>query len=438
MKSLTFLIIGLSIADLLAAIDTTAVSIALPKIARTFDLNIGGVAWAQTIYILSLVIFLIPFGKIGDSFGHKKNFFTGLLLFSISSLGSSFAPNYILLLFFRIIQGMGAAILYTASGALIAHHWKKTEIAFGLTAAFFSIGLLIGPVLGGVLADQQVLNIDGWRWIFLINVPLVVISALLVRKNSTETSHRGKLTKDIIGFLLLVSTLAFLVLTLTQPLNKLLYCFASLVSAGLLVTLERKQKDPLLEFLIFKNQTFSAISIFTAVLMFSLTALTFISTFYLQEVLNLNSTKAGLMMIPIFLGMGTFSLIAGFIHNWKVGTIISSCLIIAGLVIMAGVSPQDSYFSGLFWGFLVVSAGAGFMMTNTFAAALGSVRKNLTGVAAGYINTVQQIGALSGLSFVAYKDILKDYANLYWILAFISTIALAASLAVKNTKGERQ
>lgn len=143
-------------------------------------------------------------------------------------------------------------------------------------------------------------------------------------------------------------------------------------------------------------------------------------------------------MIPIFLGMGVFAVISGFYQNWKISTIISSILVIISLIILSRVSSSTPYFKGLFWGYLLASAGGGIMMTNTFAAALGSVKKVYSGIASGYINTAQQVGTLGGISFVAGQDILNSFQGIYKALVFIAFIALISSLFVKNNRLEER
>lgn len=433
MKTVAKLLVGLALADLLAAIDSTAVSIALPKIADYYQMTPSGISWVQTLYTLALVIILIPSGKIGDVFGHKRNFIAGLVIFGLASAGIIFAPTYAFLIILRIIQGAAAAMLYTASGALIAHHWKRTEMAFGITAAFFSVGLLLGPVIGGILTDMNILHLAGWHLIFALNIPIVLVSLPLVLKSATETPTQNQRWKmDWIGLGLLIGFLGGLIVGLVTSQHPIGAFIISALSLLALVMYEYRNRDPLIRLEIFSSRTFAAISIFTLVVMFVVLGLSFINTFYLQDVLGKTATQAGILMVPIFLGMGVFAVIAGQFHNWRVGTILASIFVIAGLLVLSRVTPSTPYFKGLFWGYLLASAGGGLMMTNTFAAALGSVKKEFLGLASGYINTAQQIGTLSGIAFVAGQPIVTHYQNIYTYLLLIAIIALLSALFVRN------
>lgn len=432
MNKLTKLLIGIALADLLAAIDSTSVNVAAPNIAHFFNLAPNVVSWIQTLYILALIIILIPAGKIGDLKGHKRNFLAGLIVFGLASLGIIFVQNYILILLLRILQGAAAAVLYTASGALVAHNWKNTEAAFGMTAAFFSLGLLIGPIVGGVLSDLQIWGWQGWHFIFAINIPIVLISLILVNKNCPET-YRSKdpINLDFIGLFLLTIFLGSLTYLLTQK-YYLSIAITSLISLILLIWYESKKKNALINLDMFKNQTFAAISVFTLVIMFIVIGMSFINTFYIQDILHKSATTTGIYLLPIFLGMGGFAFLAGQFRNWRISAIVASVLIIVSMYILSRVNPDVPYFKGLFWGYLIASASGGLMMTNTFAAALGSVQKQFSGLASGYINTVQQIGSLGGIAFVAGQNILVNYQKVYLFLMIIGIIALISSCFVKN------
>ena len=386
-KVLTYLLIGIALADLLAAVDSNAVTIALPKIAQDFGIGLSAVALVTVAYTAGLVASLIPVGHLGDHFGHKKAFLLGLLGFGASSAAIIASHNLTTMLVFRLIQGVCAGVLYTASGALVAKHWKNTEMAFGVTAAFLSIGMLIGPLIGGFLADLNVGGFAGWHWIFAVNVPIVLASYILVLFTAKETeTHPAPSKADWHGLL--------------------------------------------------SNRTFLAIAAFTALCMFCLPALSFISSFYLQDVLHLSGTEAGLRLIPIPITMAIFSVVSGGLPNWRLGSIIGGSLITLGLLWLHFVTPASSYAGGLLVGYVLVSAGAGFMFTNTFAAALGSTNPKLSGLVAGSINTFQQAGSLLGVAFVSSFAVVELYQALYLYLMIAAALSVVAAVFVTQNRYE--
>ena len=428
------LLVGIAIADLLAAIDSTAVVLAMPKIAHDLSLSTASVSLLQIVYTFALITALIPSGKLGDSIGHKKVFIFGLALFGISSLLLTGATSFTILLLLRIIQGIAGGIMYTSGGGLIAHHWKSTETAFGVTAAVFSFGMLIGPLLGGVLTDHTFGSLSGWHLIFLINVPIALLGVWLIKKFAKETTDKVKKAHldDGLGLLLLALFLASLISCLMYGGFKWATGLASIVFLGALILREIRTEKPLLDLGMFKTRTFAAIAIFTTLAMFALNALTFINTFYVQDVLQKPAETAGLMLIPISIGMAVFAGISSTNKNWKRGALIGGTLIVAGLMVLTRVTPSIPYIQGLLIGYILVSAGAGFMMTTTFAAALGSVSIASSGIAAGYINTVQQLGSLSGIAFVATQDIAHSYQTTYGYLVLVAIVGLGAAFFVKN------
>ena len=435
MNKTSKLLLGLALADLVAAIDSTAVNVALPNIASYFNISANFASWMETVYILALVIILIPAGKIGDLKGHKKLFVTGLTIFGLASLAIVSMQNYNGILVLRIIQGAGAAMLYTSSGALVAHNWKKTEAAFGVTAAFFSLGLLLGPIVGGLLSDLRIGNWQGWHLIFAINIPIIISCFLLVKNNCEETkTDNERANFDYIGLAFLTVFLSSLILLLTQSYQPGLIILGA-ISFITFVYRETHCSNPLVNLKIFTNRTFAAVSIFTLLCMFIFIGLSFVSTFYIQGILHKSATVTGLYLLPMFLGMSVSAYVSGLFRNWKIGAILASVFIGIAMVIFIFSKPEDAYFTSLFWGYLAIGVGGGLMMTNTFAAALGSVKKEWSGLAAGYINTVQQIGSLAGIAFVAGLNILVDYHQAYMYLLVVGVLAFVSALFIENGKG---
>lgn len=434
----TLLLIGIALADFLAAVDSTAVYLALPKIASDLQIAGSGVSLINILYTFALVAALIPAGKLGDKIGHKRVFMIGLALFGGASLILTLAPTFATLLILRFVQGLGGAMLFTGGGGLIAHHWENTEKAFATTGAVFGLGMLVGPLLGGILTDLTLGSFQGWHLIFAINLPIVVISAFLLKRYAQETTQNLAIKFQFFGLLFLIISLGLLVTLFMQDQYRSLLLIGLIMSAWFFILLERKNAHPLFELKLFQQTSFSAIALFTLVCMLVLNGLSYINSFYLQDVLGNTAYKAGLMMLPISLGMAVFSGIAGVNKNWKRGALIAASLILLGLIYLSFVQPSTPYWAGLLPGYILVSAGAGFMITTTFAAGLGSIGKQFSGLGAGYLNTAQQIGALAGVAFVAQLDVIQNYSQIYLYLTFIAIIALVAAGFVKTNQAAHE
>ncbi len=431
-KNLIFILIGLAIADLLGSIDSTGVNIALPKISQDFNISVDQVQWVTNAYTLALVATLIIMGKIGDRIGNKKLYIWGLTLFGAASLGAGFAPNISSLVIFRTVQGVGTAILYTMPISIIAHLWKEREKAFAVTASFFSLGLLIGPVLGGYFSSISLDSFSGWHLIFLINIPFIIfgiiVSALLIPKLPTFKESRI----DYRGAYLMLSGLLILVFTLVNGMYYLLMPSVLILLAFVLS--ENKIKNPLIELNLFRNKTFSSANLTSFTAMVAVIGLSFINTFFLQETLDWDPWQAGKAMLPIPAAMVVGAIVGGSLKNWKIGSILSSALILMGLIFLANITPETSYFSGLFVGYILAGVGGGLMMTTIFSAIMGSAPTRKSGQASGILNTIQQLGALVGVAIMA--GTIAHYKVSYYILSAIMFVGLIAAFFIN--KGQQK
>jgi DHA2 family methylenomycin A resistance protein-like MFS transporter len=204
------LLIGVSLGYFLVLLDTTIVNVALPAIGHDLGGGLAGLQWVINAYILVFASLLLGAGVLADRFGAKRIFLCGLVIFGLVSLFCAFAPSLYLLIALRALLAIGGAFLTPASMALITHNYpepKQQARATGVWASITVIGMAVGPLVGGILVDTL-----GWRWIFLINLPIVLISLVLCTRLVSETPRRPHKSFDIGGQLtsfLAVATLTF-------------------------------------------------------------------------------------------------------------------------------------------------------------------------------------------------------------------------------------
>ena len=427
-RQLFYILIALGIADLLGAIDVTGVNIALPQITRHLNIPITVSQWIPNAYLLVLVASLIFMGKIGDIIGAKKLYVIGLIIFGLASLGLGFTNSVPLLIALRAIQGLGTAILFTMPMSIIAHLWEKREKAFAITASFFAAGMLIGPVIGGLLTSVNIGNYYGWHLLFLLNIPIIAIGIYVTLKLVPPISGKDKQYIDYLSLILLISGLSLIVLSFSN-INRLF----GVLGLALLISLyvyEKKNQDPMLDFTLFNNRTFLSANAVSFVSMIAVIGMSFVLTFYLQNTLNWNSTEAGLALLPVPIVTGIFSVIGSNIKSWKTGAIISSILTTAGLLVLVFVSPDIPYYFGILPAMILLGAGSGILMTLIFAAILGSAPINKSGSASGILNTLQQLGGLIGIAVVS--SLVLNYKTSFFLLAVISLLGIFAAFFVKN------
>ena len=426
-KHLVIILIGLALADLLGAIDATGVNIALPTITKNLDIPIVLAQWIPNSYILVLVGTLIFMGKVGDIIGPKRLYLIGLSLFGLTSLALGFVNDAPFLIAIRALQGLGTAILYTMPMSIIAHLWKEREKAFAVTASFFAAGMLVGPLIGGFLTGLNFGNFHGWHLIFLLNVPFIIFGIIVAAKfiPKIETS---KFKIDFLSVFLLLAGLAMIILSLS--IISKWYILAGLFILLLLYLYERKIEYPLLDFGLFKNKTFAAFNIVSAMAMVTIIGMSFVLTFYLQDILGWSSMQAGLAFLPVPAVTGIVAALSGKMKNWKVGALLTSGLILAGILLLARVNPAVSYYKLILPAIILISAGSGILMTVGFAAIIGSAPTEKSGGASGILNTLQQLGSLVGIALVA--GIALEYNLAFYVLSVAAIIGFIAAFFVKN------
>jgi MFS family permease len=427
-KTLTIILIGLAVADLLGAIDSTGVNIALPTITKDLAIPIVVSQWIPNAYTLVLVGTLIFMGKIGDTIGQKKLYLIGLALFGAASLALGLVNQPTALIVIRAIQGLGTAILYTMPMAIIAHLWEEREKAFAVTASFFAAGMLAGPLVGGFLTSLNIGSFHGWHLIFLLNVPLIIAGGYIAAKFIPNVMIKEKSQIDYLSMFLLLAGLALIVLSLTMISSY--YFFVGLLILLALYLYEKRIKNPLLELSLFRNQTFTASNIVSAVAMISIIGMSFVLTFYFQDILKWSSLQAGLALLPIPLVTGIVAALSSKLKNWRLSAFLTSGLILAGLALLTQVTPTIPYTQLILPALILIAAGGGVLMTVMFSAIIGSAPTDKSGSASGFLNTLQQLGGLIGIAIVA--GIVLNYHQSFQILTYISLFAVVAAFFVRD------
>lgn len=431
-KTLTIILIGLAIADFLGAIDATGVNIALPSITRDLAIPVAVSQWIPNAYTLVLVTMLIFMGKVGDMIGAKRLYLYGLFLFGLTSVILGLTNSVPILIGTRALQGLGTAILYTMPMAIIAHLWQEREKAFAVTASFFAFGMLVGPLVGGFLTNMNFGSFHGWHLIFLLNIPFIIFGLIVAGKYIPKIEPQAKSRIDFLSLFLLFGGLVLIVLSLTM-INKL-YVIAGLILLIALYFYERKVTKPLLDLDLFKNQTFTAASLIGFFAMVAILGMSFVLTFYLQDILKWNSMQAGLAMLPVPVATGIVAALSGKLKNWQLGAFLSSVPILVGILLLTFVTPEISYYKLILPALVLIAAGSGVLMTVMFAAILGSAPTEKSGSASGLLNTLQQLGSLIGIALVA--TIVLNYKLSFSILAIAALGGVIAAFFVRKNENK--
>jgi EmrB/QacA subfamily drug resistance transporter len=391
---------------LMATINSGTLIIALPDLERSLGTSLLQLVWVILAYMIASTVLVLTAGRLSDLFGRKKAYVGGFLLFTLASLGAGFSADGTQLILWRILQGVGAALLFANSAALVTDAFPKEQLglAMGTNTMVAAVGLVIGPVLGGALVAIS------WHWVFWFNVPLglagAIWGALVLHELSKRDSVRGL---DLIGTSVFVAGLTGLVYGISKgglsswgdPL-----VVWSLVAAALLlpafVLIERTASAPMLDLSIFKNRLFAAATGAAFINGLSRFALLFVFVFYFQGVMGDDPIMAGIKLAPMAIGMLISSPLAGIWADRRGSRTLASLGMLVSAAALAGMTTlgQDSpYWQSALW-LGLVGIGSGMFNSPNTAAMMGTVPANRRGIAAGARTMLQNTGAVISIAFV--------------------------------------
>ena len=386
-------------------LDNTVVNIALPAIKDSFGASISGLSWTVNAYTLVFGVLLVTGGRMGDVFGRKRMFLAGLVVFTLGSIGAGLSGSIGELVFFRGVQGVGAAFLMPGSLSIITNTFSGPELgrALGMWAGISGLALGMGPVVGGLLVEKA-----GWEWIFFLNVPVAVIAVPLtiyaVRESRDESAIRRI---DWLGIATLSIGLGGLVLGLVQA-NDYGWGSARILTeyavgiAGLVtfVLLQMRGRDPMLDMNFFRNRTFNAGNVVAFLVTFSMFATFFFITLYMQNIERLSPLQTGVRFLPMTILIIATAPVAGRLSDrygsrWLLTG--GMLLIAASLFLESRISDTSGYLT-LLPAFLVGGVGMGMTMSPMTAAVMSSVDRTKAGAASGVLSMTRMVGGVFGVA----------------------------------------
>jgi MFS transporter, DHA2 family, methylenomycin A resistance protein len=386
-------------------LDDTVMNVALPKIQISLNSGVSGLQWILNAYTLIAASLVLPSGTLGDIYGRKRVFLTGLAIFTIASLICGLAPNLGILIAGRTFQGIGAAALVPTSLSIVSDAFpdpKEKAKAIGIWSAVSGIALVAGPVLGGLLVD-----VLGWQSVFFLNLPLGAIAFWVTSGVVKESKNPNNQRLDVPGLLLSIIFLASLTYALTEgsaglwrsPLIVLLLIVAVLSLLAFLLV-ESRSSHPMLPLNLFQNPTFSVVNVVLALLFFTLFSLLFIFSLFLQQVQGYSATAAGLRFLPMngafvvaSMGSGWFTARLG----WRLA--ITTGLIIAAIATLLFIRVgADTEYGVIIWSLILSGFGCGLTLAPLTAAGISAVPAAKVGIASAVLNGSNRIGSILGIA----------------------------------------
>jgi EmrB/QacA subfamily drug resistance transporter len=423
-----------------AAIDGSIVNVALPAIERDLGGGLPAQQWVSNAYLLALGSLILIGGSLGDIYGERRIFAIGVAGFGLLSLACALAPTIETLIAARALQGAAGALLTPSSLAIIvaAFSPKERGAAIGSWTAWGGIASIVGPLAGGWIVDQV-----SWRWIFALNIPLVLVTLALIFAAVPRTARVAGRSVDFVGAALCVLGLGGVVFALIEqprygwsspvivvPLIGGIVAFASFL------VYERRTAQPMLKLELFRSRNFTVANLETLTMYAGLAILFFFLVIFLQQVAGYSALRSGLTTIPVTLTMFVLSRRFGALADrygprlfMGAGPLISA----GGILLFLRVGIHTSYVTDLLPGLLVFSLGLSMTVAPLTATVLADANEGDAGIASAINNAIARVAALVGVSVIGVvvaSTLVGDTfaANAASVRAFHEAIWICAAL----------
>ncbi|MFD4143867.1 MFS transporter [Streptomyces sp. NPDC058572] len=430
----------------MAMLDSTVVNVALPRIGEDLDTDMAGLQWTVNAYMLTLASLILLGGALGDRYGRRKIFVLGVIWFAVGSLLCGLAPNAWILVVARAVQGIGGALLTPGSLALIqaSFHPDDRARAVGLWSGFGGVGAAVGPFVGGWLVDGP-----GWRWVFLLNVPLAALCVPVAMRHVPESRDPEATGRfDVLGAVLGAAALGLVTYALIAA---AWWAGAAGVLVGAaFVAVERRRPEAMLPLSMFASRTFTAVNVVTLCVYAAFAGFFFLAALQLQVVSGYSALGAGVALLPVTVLMLLLSAKSGELGERigpRIPLTVGPLLCAAGMLLMLRVGENASFLTEVLPALLVLGLGMVILVAPLTATVLASVDVGRAGIASGINNAaaraagllaVAALPLLAGMGPEAYRSAEEFGATFRRAMPMCAGIlvlgALIAVLTVRTPK----
>ncbi|TCC04352.1 MFS transporter [Kribbella soli] len=438
----------------MAFLDGTVVNVALPAMGEDLNADMAGLQWIVNGYMLMLASLVLLSGSLGDRLGRRRTFVVGVIWFAAASIVCAIAPNLEVMIAGRVLQGIGAALLTPGSLAILQTTFQHSDRgkAVGTWSGLTSVAAAVGPFVGGSLVDR-----GSWQLIFLLNVPLALVTVLVTLRHVPETRDEeaaGKL--DINGAILATLGLAGITYGLIRAGDHgfgdpmvLTSLVIGVVAFVAFIEVERRGAHPMLPLSIFANRRFTGANLVTVVVYGALGTATFLVVVYLQTALHYSALWAGAALLPMTVLMLGLSGYAGGLADRigpRIPMTVGPVLMAVGFLLMLRIDTDTSYYSAVLPAVVVLGLGLVATVAPLTATVLSSVEDHHAGIASGVNNAVARSAQLmavaaipmaAGITGDAYLDPVafhNGFGHALWISAVLSA---AGGVIAWVTLGDR-
>lgn len=398
-------LVAIAMAIFLGTIDGSIVNVALPTLVEEFDTTFSVAQWVVLAYLLTQATLTLGLGRLGDMIGKKRIFTTGFAVFTVGSVLAGLSPTVGFLIAARVVQALGAAMIFALGFAITAESFPPSERgkALGINGTTVSLGIMAGPIIGGMILEAT-----DWRWIFFVNLPIGVIGTITAIKFVPNTKPKGGQRFDFAGaaafFVALLSLLVALTtgqaVGFTAP--AILAAFGlSAVAFIVFVIVERRVSEPMLDLELFRSRDLTVNLVTGFVAFFTLSGLLLLAPFYLTDVMRLSPREIGLVLGAIPVTMGIVAPMSGILSD-RIG---SRPVTVTGLVLMTiafGIAAfwieNASTSLVLVIVGLIIGLGMGIFNSPNNSAILGSVPSDQLGVTSGMLTINRTTASVTGIA----------------------------------------
>ena len=423
----------------MASLDATVVNVALPRIAHDLNTDVAGLQWVLTGYLLSLASLILLGGALGDRFGRRRVFVIGTVWFAAASALCGAAPNIGVLVAARVLQGIGGALLTPGSLAIIQASFRKRDraAAVGAWSGFIGVAGAIGPFVGGALVDGP-----GWRWAFLLNVPMGALTIALARGAVPETRDEHAARRlDIVGCVYAVVGLAAGTWALTE--TAIIPGIIGVAATAAFLWHITRVRAPLVPPQLFRVRTFTVINLMTVQLYAAIGVAFFLVAYELQVAAKWSALASGTALLPTTLLMMLLSARSGELGQ-RIGPrlqlIVGPLLAGAGLLLLASIGEHPSWLRDVLPGSVVFGLGLVAFVAPLTATVMSSADPDHVSIASGVNNAVARTASLGAIALVPVLAGLADAVGAAEVthafrVALVITALTAASAAVTAVIG---
>jgi EmrB/QacA subfamily drug resistance transporter len=413
-------LVAVSLATFMGYLDNNVINVAVPTIQRDLHLSVSGLEWVVSSYLLTLAGLLLVGGRVADIYGRRRVFLTGMIVFTASSLVAGLAGSGAILIGSRALQGVGAALLMPATLAIIMATFtdaKERAKAIGIWSAIGALALALGPAVGGLISQHI-----RWGWIFLINVPIGVVTfalaVLFVRESKASSAVRRLDMPGLVASAVGLFALTYALIEGTDqgwtsaPITSAFAVAA--VALAVFLAIETRTAVPMVDLGMFRIRQFSGGTATMMIWGFGILGTYFFTSLYLQNILGFSPTKAGLAFVPMALSLAAFAAVAPLIEA-RMGThravAFGLAVMVIGVALFARLGDHASY-TALLPGFLIFGAGAGVMNVPVTNAVLQSAPQARAGIASALFNASRELAGLLGITVIGAVLRSRDSAAL--------------------------